>query len=90
MSENKRDSNRVGIVIEIKVICDDRTEYTLNSRNISDTGVFLEYEEKEINLPIGTHVVLQVCSQLGDGDPPPVKAEVARITNEGFGLSFIL
>lgn len=90
MSDNKRDSNRVGIVIEIKVICDDGAEYVLNSRNISDTGVFLEHEEKEINLPVGTHVVLQVCSQLGDGDPPPVKAEVARITNEGFGLQFIL
>ena len=90
MSENKRDSSRVGIVIEIKVICDDGVEHTLNSRNISDTGVFLEYEGEEINLPIGTHVVLQVCSQLGDGDPPPVKAEVARITNEGFGLQFIL
>ena len=90
MSDNKRDSNRVGIVIEIKVICDDGTEYVLNSRNISDTGVFLEYEDNKINLPMGTHVVLQVCSQLGDGDPPPVKAEIARITKEGFGLQFLL
>jgi PilZ domain len=90
MSENKRDSSRVGIVIEIKMICDDGTEYVLNSRNISDNGVFLEDETKEIKLPIGTQVVLQVCSQLGDGDPPPVKAEVARITYEGIGLQFIL
>jgi hypothetical protein len=88
--DNKRDSSRVGIVIEIKVICDDATEYTLNSRNISDTGVFLEYDEQKIALEVGTHVVLQVCSQLGDGEPPPVKAEVARITNEGIGLQFIL
>ena len=90
MMDNKRDSSRVGIVIEIRIICDDGTEYTLNSRNISDTGVFLEYDEQKIDLEIGAHVVLQVCSQLGDGEPPPVKAEVARMTNEGIGLQFIL
>lgn len=90
MNDNQRDSSRVGIVIEIKVNCDDGTEHILNSRNISDNGVFLEYDGQEIDLPIGTHVVLQVCSQLGDGDPPPVKAEVARITDEGIGLHFIL
>lgn len=88
--DNKRDSSRVGIVIEIRLICDGGTEYTLNSRNISDTGVFLEYDDQKIDIEIGTHVVLQVCSQLGDGEPPPVKAEVARVTNEGIGLQFIL
>ena len=90
MSDNKRDASRVGIVIEIKVICDDGSECTLNSRNISDNGVFLEHDDKELDLKIGTHVVLQVCSQLGDGEPPPVKAEIARITDEGYGLKFIL
>lgn len=90
MSANQRDSNRVGIVIEIKVICNDGTEHTFNSRNISDTGVFLEHDGQDLNLEMGNQVVLQVCSQLGDGDPPPVKAEVARITGEGIGLKFIL
>lgn len=90
MSANGRDSNRVGIVIEIKVTCDDGHECILNSRNISDNGVFLEHDEKGLKLEVGKHVVLQVCSQLGDGDPPPVNAEVIRITDEGFGLKFIL
>lgn len=90
MSDNKRNSNRIGIVIEIKVICNDGTEYTLNSRNISDNGVFLEDENDKVDLPLGTQVVLQVCSQLGDGEPPPVKAEVMRITDEGIGLKFLL
>lgn len=88
--DNKRDSSRVGIVIEIKVICDDGTKYTLNSRNISDNGAFLEFDDIKLDFSIGTHVVLQVCSQLGDGEPPPVKAEVTRITDEGIGLQFIL
>ena len=90
MSANQRDSSRVGIVIEIKVICDDGSECTLNSRNISDNGVFLEHDGRDLNIKIGEHVVLQVCSQLGDGEPPPVKAEVTRITDDGFGLKFIL
>lgn len=90
MSANKRDSNRVGLVIEIKVTCDDKSEHILNSQNISDTGVFLENNGDTLDLPIGTHVILQVCSQLGDEPPPPVDAEIVRITNEGIGLQFIL
>ena len=90
MINNKRDSSRVGIVIEIKLICDDGSEFILKSQNISDTGVFLEFDGKPIDLSIGSQVVLQVCSQLGDGDPPPVKSVVARTTNEGIGLQFLL
>jgi len=90
MSSNKRNSNRVGLVIEIKVTCDDGAEHILNSQNISDTGVFLEYNEKPLALAIGEHVILQVCSQMGDEPPPPVHAEIVRITKEGMGLQFIL
>lgn len=90
MSENQRDSNRVGLVIDIKVIRDDKNESVLKSRNISDHGVFLEHGDKKIDLTIGEKVILQVCAQLGDEPPPPVKAVVARITKEGIGLQFIL
>ena len=90
MSTNKRDANRVGLVIEIKVTCDDKSEHILNSQNISDTGVFLEHNDAPLDLPIGEHVILQVCSQMGDEPPPPVKAEIVRITKEGMGLQFIL
>jgi len=90
MSANKRDSNRVGLVIEIKVTCKDNSEHILNSQNISDTGVFLEYNDVPLELPIGTQVILQVCSQMGDEPPPPVDAEIVRITKEGMGLHFIL
>lgn len=90
MSSNQRDSSRVGLVIEIKLTCENNSEYILKSRNISDKGVFLEYNEVALNFPVGTQVILQVCSQLGDEPPPPVKAEIMRITNEGIGLQFIL
>lgn len=90
MSENKRDSTRLGLVIDIKLTCIDNEEHILKSRNISDTGVFLDYDETPIDLPIGTHVILQVCSQMGDEPPPPVNAEVSRVTKEGIGLKFVL
>lgn len=90
MSENKRNSNRIGLVIDIKLICSDKSEYVLKSRNISDCGVFLDYDDKCLNLAIGTNVVLQVCAQLGDEPPPPVNAEVTRATKDGIGLKFIL
>ncbi len=90
MTKNKRDSNRVGLVIDIRVTTDDKQEFILKSRNISDTGVFLEYEDDTIRMDIGEQVVLQVCGQLGSEDPPPVRAEVKRCTDEGIGLQFIL
>lgn len=90
MSSNKRDSTRIGLVIDIKLTCEDKTEYILKSRNISDTGVFIDYDSTPLSLPIGARIVLQVCSQLGDEPPPPVNAEVTRITDEGIGLKFII
>lgn len=90
MSSNKRDSSRVGLVIDIKLTCDDESEHILSSQNISDTGVFLEHNAKPLDLPVGAHVILQVCSQMGDEPPPPVHAEIVRITKEGMGLQFIL
>ena len=87
---NNRDSARIGLVIEIKVTFDDGSEHILKSRNISDHGVFLEHEETTSDFSVGQRVILQVCSQLGDEPPPPVTAEIARITSEGIGLRFIL
>lgn len=90
MTEQKRGATRLGLVIDIKLTTEDQTDYILKSRNISDTGVFLEYNDVELDLPVGTHVVLEVCSMLGDEPAPPVKAEIVRKTDEGMGLHFIL
>lgn len=90
MSKNQRSSARIGLEIDIMLTCTDNSKYTLRSRNISDLGVFLEFDETPLTLPMGTQVILQVCSQLGDEPPPPVNAEITRITGEGIGLQFIL
>ena len=90
MKNNKRDSSRLGLVIDIKLTCTDNSEYILKSRNISDRGVFLEYDDTPLTIPVGSEVVLQVCSQLGDEPPPPVNAKITRLTDDGMGLQFIL
>lgn len=90
MSSNQRDSSRIGLVVDIKLTCEDNTEHHLKSRNISDKGVFIEYNGEPLNLPVGTNVTLQVCSLMNDEPPPAVKAEVMRVTDEGIGLQFIL
>lgn len=90
MEDNNRISNRVGLVIDIKLVTDDKQEYIHKSRNISDHGVFLEHLDDPLPLTIGTHVILQVCSMMNDDPPPPVEAEVMRLTDEGIGLRFIL
>lgn len=90
MEDNKRDSTRLGLVVDIQLTCDDGSQHMFKSRNISDTGVFLEYNDEQLELPIGENVVLQVSSMLGDEPPPPVKSVIARITKEGLGLKFIL
>ena len=87
---NKRDSNRLGLVIDVKLTSEDKTEHILKSRNISDTGVFLDYDNEPLKIPIGSHVILQVCSLLDDEAPAPVNAEITRLTDEGIGLKFIL
>ena len=90
MTDNKRVAPRVGLVIDIKLTLDNEQEFLYKSRNISDTGVFLEHLEEPMSIAVGTQVVLQVCSMLDDEAPPPVKSEVTRLTDEGIGLRFIL
>lgn len=90
MSKNNRDSNRVGLVIDIRLTTENAVEHIYKSRNISDNGVFLEYNDEAVPLTIGEIVILQVCSMLGDEPAPPVKAEIVRMTKEGIGLRFIL
>jgi len=90
MTTNQRNSQRVGLVIDIKLTLEDNQEFIYKTRNISDTGVFLEHREDQQPLTLGTNVILQVCAMLEDEPPPPVKAEITRITDEGLGLRFIL
>lgn len=49
MNTNKRDSNRAGLVIDIKLICEDKSECILKSQNIIDTGVFLEQNAVQLD-----------------------------------------
>lgn len=88
-ANDKRNSNRLGIRIDVRMSYADGTEVILKSQNLSDTGIFLELGDHPAP-PTGTQVTLVVCAMM-DGEPAPaVKAEVVRCAEEGIGLRFIL
>ena len=88
MSDNKRDSNRIGLVIDILMTRGDNSVTTFQSRNISDSGVFLECENNEHNFEMNEEVILQVSSSI-EGEPAPkVPSVIVRINKEGIALQF--
>lgn len=88
MSEHKRDADRIGLVIDIKLTRKDDSEFNFKSRNISDTGVFLEFETSPYDFSVDEEVILQVASLMDDEPPPPVPSIIVRICNDGLGLMF--
>lgn len=90
MTDNdKRQSNRIGIVIDIKVVKNDDENAILKSNNLSDTGILLE-NSSVLSFEVDEVVTLVVHATLGDEPPQPVKAQVVRISAEGVALKFLL
>ena len=86
MSE-RRSNNRLGIRLEVELHAEDQ-ECSLHSRDLSNSGVFLEKGETQLPT-VDSIVYLRVKSQFEDGDPPLVKARVVRIDEEGIALTFL-
>jgi len=59
----------------------------LKSRDVSDTGVFLEGDPEALP-PVGTAVTLQVKKTLGGDAASVLSTTVVRLTSEGMGLRF--
>lgn len=62
-------------------------EIVVNTRDISDGGVFLITEDIEMP-PVGTIVTGQVQGLVGDA--PILKMEIVRVEPSGVGLRFVL
>ena len=80
----------IDLIIDIKLIMEDEKEYIYQSRKISDQIAVLEHNKENTMIAVGSKVVLQVCSTLGDEEAHPVNAEVTQISDEGIELRFIL
>ena len=85
---NRRTDNRLDICLKVEVTFSDGRKAAYCTKNMSTTGLFLESGDNDIPA-IGSIIHVKVASELGMPDAPLVKAEVMRITDEGFGIMFL-
>ncbi|MHB8257854.1 MAG: PilZ domain-containing protein [Acidiferrobacterales bacterium] len=87
MSENRR-HERYAMSLEVEVFYAETGKLTLNTKDISDGGVFL-YMPGQARPSVGTIMNLKLRGLLGGEEPPTVKVKVVRVTDDGVGLQFI-
>ena len=86
MSDNRK-SSRLGIELDVELVMNELL-YSLQTRDLSNGGVFLKKGDHDLP-PKGAVVKLRVKSNLADGEPPLVKAEVVRVEDDGIALAFL-
>ena len=86
MSRDKRRHIRTLLQCKIKITHSDVGEKIVKTRDISDGGVFVVLDPRDIP-PIGTIVTGQVQGLMDDA--PILDMEVVRVEPEGVGLQFI-
>jgi hypothetical protein len=90
MRENRR-HERYPISVEVEVMIPgfwrDRRRM-LRTRDMSDSGVFLECEAKSCP-PVGAEIQVRVIGS-SDGEAlPRVRARVVRVSSDGMAVTFI-
>jgi len=90
MSKNQRTSARLPMQLEVEFNHSDFGTLFLMTRDLSDTGLFIKFEEDE-KPPVGTTALVKLKNSFDDGEEPPtLEMEVVRQTSEGIGLKFKL
>ena len=90
MSINKRRSPRLPIQLEVEFNHDETGLVNLVTKDISDTGVFINIELDK-QPPLGTTAKVKLKSNFEDGEEAPtLQMKVVRKTENGIGLAFIL
>ncbi|MFT5452370.1 MAG: hypothetical protein ACI9N9_001862 [Enterobacterales bacterium] len=90
MNNNKRRSPRLPIQLEVEFNHDETGLLHLMTKDISDTGLFINIGlDKEP--PIGTTAKVKLKNNFEDGEEAPtLLMRVVRKTENGIGLEFIL
>ena len=89
VGKNSRQHLRIGLVVDIELTLPDNEVMHVQTKNISDGGLYLVIDTKGIP-PIGTEVMVRIKNQLGDGEEAPInRALVVRHEVDGVGLKFI-
>ena len=88
-TKNNRQHLRIGLVVDIELTLPDNQVMQVQTKNISDGGLYLVIDTKGIP-PIGTEVRVRIKNQLGDGEEAPInRALVVRHEVDGVGLKFL-
>jgi len=87
--KNNRQHLRIGLVVDIELTLPDNEVMQVQTKNISDGGLYLVIDTRGIP-PIGTEVQVRIKNQLGDGEEAPInRALVVRHEVDGVGLKFL-
>ena len=86
MKKNTR-SPRLGLQLSVRLYLDDAEPIMLTTRNISNTGLFIDWETP-LNINEGQEAYVELAETLGDGEPQKVRTTIVRIEKEGFALKY--
>lgn len=88
MSENRRHA-RMNISLKVELNHPELGAHTLQTKDMSDGGLFVYYPEP-VEFQVGHTVTVQVAALLGDGEEAPiVPMEIRRVCDVGLGLQFV-
>lgn len=86
---NQRKHARLPLPMTVEVLVEDQTPVIAKTRDMSDGGVFLEYN-KNLVLQMGVKLVIKVVESMQGEEPPAIPATVVRVTDDGFAVRFDL
>ncbi|MFO7604045.1 MAG: PilZ domain-containing protein [Gammaproteobacteria bacterium] len=80
-------SPRLGLQLNIRLYLDGEEPLHLTTRNISNTGLFIDCETP-LDIQEGQQVCIELAETLADGETQKVRTTVVRIEKEGFALKY--
>jgi len=84
---NQRKHQRTLLKCRVKVTHAEIGEIEVDSRDISDGGIFLITKDRELP-PLGTILEGQVQGMMADA--PIIEMEIVRVESDGIGLRFVV
>lgn len=85
--ENKRKSPRLPLPMMVEVVFKEEDPVVMKTRDVSDSGVFLEANENII-LQMGVKLSIRVIEEMTGEEASIINATVVRVTDDGFAVQF--
>ena len=86
-SNNDSRPTRLGLQLNVRLYLDDAEPIMLTTRNISNTGLYIDWESP-LDIREGQEAYVELAEALGDGQPQKVHTTVVRIEKDGFALRY--